>query len=396
MRILYHHRTASKDGQAVHIDEMVGALRSLGHEVRVVGPGGDTEQMGASIGWVGRLKSGLPRALYELLELAYSIVAFARIARVVREFKPDLIYERYNLFLLAGLISKRWFGLPVVLEVNAPLAHERSGGEGLSLARLATWAEQTAWRGADRVLPVSQALAAYVTARGVPKERLVVISNGVNEAHFGKAISPALAKAQLGLSDKLVLGFAGFVRDWHGVDRIIRWMAGPEVAQHTHLLVVGDGPARAHLESLAHDCRLGDRVTFTGVVSRRCVPDYVAAFDIALQPAVVPYASPLKLFEYLCLGKAIVAPRQSNVEEILTHEENAILFDPDAADGLPTALQRVVGNGELRNRLAAEAARTIRKRQLTWLDCARRVAVVCADVVRDAHDKAELRCPSVD
>ncbi len=76
--------------------------------------------------------------------------------------------------------------------------------------------------------------------------------------------------------------------------------------------------------------RLGiaSRVHFTGIVERDDVAKYVAAFDIALQPAVVAYASPLKLFEYLALGKAIVAPGQPNIREILTHEKNALLFDP--------------------------------------------------------------------
>jgi glycosyltransferase involved in cell wall biosynthesis len=84
---------------------------------------------------------------------------------------------------------------------------------------------------------------------------------------------------------------------------------------------------------LALDHNLQERVTFTGVVPRERIPEYVAAFDIALQPAVVPYASPLKVFEYLALGKAIVAPRQPNIEEILTDRLNAFCLIPT----IPTA-----------------------------------------------------------
>src|ERR1035438_2492939 len=103
MKILYHHRTASKDGQAVHIEELIGALREIGHEVRVVGPEIGAGGMGAEAGWVQRLKTHLPKAIYELLELAYSRVAYSRLARAAHEFRPDFIYERHNLFLLAGL-----------------------------------------------------------------------------------------------------------------------------------------------------------------------------------------------------------------------------------------------------------------------------------------------------
>ena len=91
MRILYHHRTASKDGQAVHIEEMIEALRSLGHEVRIVAPavGGDEGRMGDDVGWVHRLKAVLPRALYELMELGYSLVAYRKLVAAAREF--DLV-----------------------------------------------------------------------------------------------------------------------------------------------------------------------------------------------------------------------------------------------------------------------------------------------------------------
>ena len=394
MKILYHHRTASADGQAVHIDEMVGALRSLGHEVRVVGPARRAEGMGGSIGWVSRLKSALPKGLYELLELGYSFVALARIARTVGEFRPDVIYERYNLFLLSGLMAKRCFRIPLLLEVNSPLLHERSRGDGIALARLARWAERSAWRGADRVLPVTHALAKYVFASDVRHERVVVVSNGVNMAHFAKAPKADDAKARLGLTGRVVLGFTGFVREWHGVDKIIRWMAESGSPDNTHLLVVGDGPARPDLERLAGELDVASRVTFTGVVSREDIPDYVAAFDIALQPAVVPYASPLKVFEYLALGKPIVAPKMSNVEEILTDGINAVLFDPERPAELAAALHRIVGNVDLRNRLASGAAKTIQDRQLTWLDCATRVTSVCEGLVEAAGTKASAQCGS--
>jgi glycosyltransferase involved in cell wall biosynthesis len=375
MRILYHHRTASKDGQAVHIEEMITALREQGHEVRVVAPGGHDEpsgQMGAEVGWVARLRARLPKAVYELLELAYTLVAYRRLAAAAREFRPDVIYERYNLFLLAGLMLKRKTGLPLLLEVNAPLAEERGKFGGLGLPRLARWAEAKAWRGADFVLPVTDVLADHVRAVGVPESRIVVIPNGINESHFAAAPSPDAAKALLGWPDALVLGFTGFVRDWHGMDRVIRWMAGEGAPANARLLIVGDGPARPDLERLAAELKLGDRVRFTGVIHRDQVPALVAAFDIALQPAVVAYASPLKLIEYLALGKAIVAPNQPNIAEVLAHDQNALLFEPGDVSGLERSLARLAHDHELRGRLGQGAYDTISRLQLTWAGNARK------------------------
>jgi glycosyltransferase involved in cell wall biosynthesis len=387
MRILYHHRTASRDGQAVHIEELILALRELGHEVRVVAPAADggtgSDAMGDEVRWVRRLRDRLPRALYELLELGYSGLSYLRLARAVRAFRPDVVYERYNLFLLSGLLIKWRYGLPLLLEVNAPLADERQRfGDGLGLPALARWAEGLSWRGADVVLSVTRVLDRDVGARGVPAERRRVIPNGINEAHFAAAPSAAVAKAALGWQGALVLGFTGFVRDWHGVDRVLRWMADGQAPPQARLLVVGDGPARAGLECLARELAIEERVRFTGVIARDAVPAHVAAFDIALQPAVVRYASPLKLFEYLALGKAIVAPRLPNIEEVLADGRNALLFDPAQAGSLEAALSRLCADVALREHIARGAAATIAEQGLTWRANAQRVAALAAALVR--------------
>ena len=107
MKILYHHRVGSKDGQAVHIEEIVHALQGLGHQVVVVGPGStERAQFGADAGLVAVLKKILPAAFYELLELGYSVVAFFRLWQMYRRHRPDVLYERYNLFVLSGALAE--------------------------------------------------------------------------------------------------------------------------------------------------------------------------------------------------------------------------------------------------------------------------------------------------
>ena len=107
VRILYHHRTAALDGMSVHIERLVSNLRARGHEVCVVGPqAGGADRKGDMEAWVDRLRALLPSAVFELLELAYNIPAYRRLARAADQFQPDILYERNNLFLLAGLASK--------------------------------------------------------------------------------------------------------------------------------------------------------------------------------------------------------------------------------------------------------------------------------------------------
>jgi glycosyltransferase involved in cell wall biosynthesis len=103
---------------------------------------------------------------------------------------------------------------------------------------------------------------------------------------------------------------------------------------------------------------------------------------------VVAYASPLKLFEYLALGKAVIAPRQPNIEEILIDDDNALLFDPAVPGALEQALTRLCGDPALRQRLAASAAATIARRDLTWLGNARRVTELASRALGRAAPSA--------
>ncbi len=373
MKILYHHRIGSKDGQFVHIEELTNALARRGHEVVIVGPKAvESDAFGAEAGFVARLRKILPRFLYELAELAYAVPAYWRLRRAVRRHAPDCLYERYNLFLPSGVWLKKRFGLPMLVEINAPLADERARFSGLALKRLARWSERYAWRGADYALPVTEVLAEHVRAAGVPDARIRVIHNGIDSSRFAGTIDVEAAKARLGLSGKLVLGFTGFMRPWHGLDRVVRFIARagrPEL----HLLMVGDGPARAPLEALAHELGIPEAVTVTGVVAREHVADHVAAFDVALQPDVVAYASPLKMFEYMAMEKAIVAPDRPNIREILVDGDNAVLFDADAEGALERALERVCADADLRRHLGHRAGATIVERDFTWDGNAARV-----------------------
>jgi glycosyltransferase involved in cell wall biosynthesis len=369
MRILYSHRIQSRDGQSVHLEEMVAALRSEGHEVLVVGPGlYQRAEFGGGSRLVALIRVRLPPMIGALAELAYNIPAIWRLWLAARHFHPDMIYERYNLFHLAGTWVARRRGVPLLLEVNAPLAAERSRFGGLGLRGLATRLEAHVWRSADRILAVTGALKRIVASAGVPADRIEVVPNGINLAEF------ADLPQRDARSDRIVLGFVGFVRDWHGLDNVIAAMAEAGDSVPMDLIVVGDGPARSDLERQAAALGLAGRVRFTGLQSREQVPALIAGFDIALQPRVVEYASPLKIFEYMAAGRAIVAPDQENIREILRDGETALLFDPARPEAMWQAVLRLAGSAALRQRLGSAARAEIVRRDYTWAGNARRVA----------------------
>ncbi|HTB42097.1 MAG TPA: glycosyltransferase family 4 protein [Acetobacteraceae bacterium] len=368
MRILYSHRIQSRDGQSVHVEELVAALRGLGHEVLVVGPGFyEQAHFGGESNLVAWIRSRLPVVVGEVAELLYTIPAWWRLRAAFRRFRPDLIYERYNLYFLAGTWVARSSGAKLFLEVNSPLVEERTRLGQLRLRWLAGALERYVWRSADKVLVVTGVLQKAVAAAGVPPEQIAVVPNGIDPAQFA-----ALPAREAG-DGPLVLGFVGFVRDWHGLEAVIAAMAAEPHGAILRLVVVGDGPARETLQRQAQSLGLADRVTFTGLQPREAIPALVAGFDIALQPLVVSYASPLKIFEYMAAGRAIVAPDQPNIREILRDGETAVLFDPQASGAMWRAIQRLAGDPALRARLGEAARAEIARRDYTWRGNAVRV-----------------------
>lgn len=357
------------------MDEMIGALREQGHQVVLVGParGGQETEFGSDAGLIAVLKQRLPRALYEVLEAAYNIPAFLRLFWAYWQHRPDFIYERYNLFMFAGIWLKRLTGVPLVLEVNGPIYEERSLHDGLSLRRFAAWSQGVAWRGADYALPVTEVLAGYMRRYGVKEDRIAVIPNGINPSRFSVVHQMEAAKARLGLQGRLVLGFTGFIRGWNALGQVIELLAREGEAHNLHLLIVGDGPARQEMEQLAAARNVSGRLTITGVIDRDHVVDYVSAFDIALIPGVTEYASPLKLFEYMALGRAVIAPDMANIREILTNEENAVLFVAQDSNAFANAIIRLCADPVLRQRIASNAQAAIEVQGLTWARNAARV-----------------------
>ena len=385
MKILYHHRIASKDGQFVHVEELIRALENLGHEIIMIAP---LATQGCEFGSQGRLvrvlKRLMPVWLYELCELTYNLIAYHKLSKAIRLHNPDCIYERYNLFLLAGIWVKRRYRLPLLLEVNAPLFDERSNYTGIALRNLARWTEEYAWRNADVVLPVSRMLAERIRKAGVESDNVYVIPNGIDPGRFSVGIDGFESKKRLGIEKRIVLGFTGFMREWHGLERVVALLA--DKLRNAHLLIVGDGPARCSIEECALRLGVQDRITITGVVSRDDVALYISAFDIALQPDVVEYASPLKLFEYLALGKAIVAPDKPNIREVLCHNRNAMLFDADDDSAFRTAIERLCEDSTLRTRLAQKARDTVREGGFTWKNNARKVVSLFREVGVEPND----------
>lgn len=376
LRILYHHRTLGDGAEGIHIRAVVDAWRESGHEVEVaalIGPENDPNAPSAAAERWARVKRRIPRALYEWCEIGYNAVGLTRILRAGRRFRPGLIYGRYVAFDASAVIAARLLGVPVVVEANAPLAFERARYETLRHPRLARWFERRILSAADLVVAVSTPLRRHFERTGVPAAKIRVLPNGADPRRFRPEIDGTEVRRQHGLEGAVVVGFSGSLRDWHGVDLLLEAVARAAArAPALKALIVGDGPLREDLEREARDPRLAGRVAFAGRVAHDAMPAHLAAMDVPVSPRATFYASPMKVLEYMAMGRATVAPRMGNLEDLIEDGRDGLLFLPESVDDLAGALTRLALDGGLRRDLG-RAAREKVVRERSWGACAAKV-----------------------
>jgi glycosyltransferase involved in cell wall biosynthesis len=382
-RVLYHHRIRADDGQAVHVRELISALRGRGHTVdecalvpKASGDAASPAAGSASAGFWQRLR--LPRAAVEIAEVAYNRKGRAMLRARAAQARPDFVYERHALHLRAGLDVARELDVPLLLEVNSPMTIEMERLRLLRMPRRARRTERDVLGRADAVLAVTQVLADMLVDLGARRERVHVIGNGVDPARYDDEVRTKAGglRASWGMGDEhFVLGFVGYMRPWHRLDLILEVMCRPGF-ESLHLALMGEGPALAPLLREAERRGVEPRVCWSGAVDPAALPAHVGACDGALIPAINDYASPLKLFDSLGAGVVTLAPDQPNLRENIVDGETGLLFRAGDVDDLARTLGAVVRDREASRRIGVAGRRALLERDWTWSGNADRVLEV--------------------
>jgi glycosyltransferase involved in cell wall biosynthesis len=406
-------------GASVHVREFTEALVELGHEVHIYSAGASANGAGIIDQNTTRVAltvlppsentknaarlfaAGLARLdgqqdqthLFSEVQHVLADPAFVNAALpLLQDFAPDLIIARHALFSMAGLALAQRLGCPCVLEVNAPLIEERRRYWGLTLEREAEQIERAVFAGVDLLVAVSEGVRSYLLRYDAPPDRIIVLPNGVNLTRFHAAIDGTAVRHRYGLEGKTVIGFSGSLKPWHGVDLLLRAFAsvhailsycrpgrkgGEPGTAGPHLLIIGDGPQREPLMRQSSELGVSAAVTFTGAVPHSEVPAHLAALDIAVAPYVSSdgfYFSPLKVMEYLAMGRATIAPMLGQLPSLLQGAAGpcGLLYRPDDQHELAAALLRLIRDGELRRQLGARAAAQARLRS-SWQTIARQI-----------------------
>jgi glycosyltransferase involved in cell wall biosynthesis len=386
LRILYHHRIRADDGQAVHVRELIGALRQAGHDVLECALVQKTQAAPTTTAPVGESspKAGfwqrlsLPRPAVEVLEILYNRRGRAMLRAAAASFRPDFVYERHALHLRAGLDVARHLGVPLLLEVNSPMVAEMQKLGKLCFAARARATERDVLGGADAVLPVTRVLGELLVAAGARPDTVHVIGNGAVPERYGPAERAAAAELRRKWrlpEGAFALGFVGYMRPWHRLDLVLDVMARPGF-EALSLVLMGQGPALEPLLAKARDNGTTGRVLALGEVPGQLLPAHVMACDGALIPAINHYASPLKLFDSLAAGVPTLAPDQPNLRENVQHGQNGLLFAPGSVDALAGQLARLLQDRAFAARLGEAGRQSLLQNRWTWAGNAERVAAV--------------------
>lgn len=373
-------------GASVHVRRMVGALARRGHEILLLTPdpgSGPGEAPEARV--VALPFAAIPAALVEELKgeeiardnrlskdlrnLFYNLGLAAQAGPLLAEFRPDFLYERYALFGTAGVELARTLGVPLLLEVNAPLIEEQREQRGLCLARVAAAAQRLAFTGADELLVVSRWLEGYAREYGAAPAQITVVPNAADTDLFQPQAEPSAIRRRLGWEDCIVLGFVGAMKPWHGVVTLVDALGrlGAPASPY-RLLLVGEGPELARIRERVHAAGLDAAVHLAGAVPHREVPSWLSAVDVALVPyeaTAAPYFSPVKLFEYMAMGLPVVAARLGQTQEIVEHGRTGWLYSSADADE-PAATIRAVAEDRPAALRAGAAARALVLARHTW------------------------------
>ena len=321
----------------------------------------------------------------ELRRILYNKELAAELKRRFENDPPDFIYERASLYAPAGITVARELKIPIILELNAPLAVEQAAYRATGFGELAAQAERWMLTHADAVVVVSSQLRQHAISLGVKPKKIHVMPNGVNCKLFCPGTRDERLQRKLKLDDGPVLGFVGGLRPWHGVE-ILPELLKRLQARHRNvrLVIAGDGPLRGELKRGFEKRGLSQNVVFTGLLSHEEMPAVIRQFDVALAPYPRAdhafYFSPLKLFEYMACGVPVVAARLGQIAEVVRHGKTGLLYPPGRLDALTAQCEKLLTHAQLRATLGLAASKLVH-RQFTWNKNAERVVALARSLI---------------
>jgi len=287
------------------------------------------------------------------------------------QISPCLVYQRHAYQSVAGMNIARDLAVPFVLEWNASEMWVRRNWwlsdplKSLSrqFEKVAELRETRVVGSAAVVAAVSEIAARMACDAGATPQSVVVVPNAADMVDIPPP-SPLPDRAPGAL-----LGWVGTFGPWHGAEVAVKALV--HLPDALHLLMIGDGERRLDCQRLARELGVDDRVEFTGTLPRAKVISRLQACDVLLSPHVplgdAPFfGSPTKIFDYMAIGRPIVASRLGQISDVLADGRTARLVEPGNDVDLANGIMDVVRSGG-RGVAMGTAARLDAQHHHSWI-----------------------------
>ena len=325
---------------------------------------------------------------FHLGEVLYSLRIIKRLKKKVKDY--DFIYQRYSGLSFAGAFLAKKNNIPLILEFNSSDVwkmkywFKQSSSLKTLLVRIVnsfkipivSYIEEYNLRNALLIIVVSASLKETLTKKGIAEEKILVYPNAVDPQKYSTAIKGDEIKKKYRLGNYKVVGFVGTFGQWHGVVQMAKsinlfFQLDPGKKKEVKFLLIGDGRLMPVVREVIHTNGYMDNVVFTGLVPQSEGPKYMGACDILLSPHIKNpdgsafFGSPTKLFEYMAMGKPIIASDLDQIGDILEHKKTAYLIEPRNIRQLSNAIQVLLDDSKLREELGKNA-RVEALKKYTW------------------------------
>jgi len=356
-------------GHKTHILETIRSFRDLGHQVIQL-PMAGIGEVSHGVSPVTSVKNFLPDWVRckgrDIIYLAKNKSFLNQINSVLRNNSIDFIYERSFLLQFSGMWAAKRADIPIILEINSPL-YEAKEQSGLGFERLAGLVEKRVCHNVDSIVVISSVVRDYLIDLGIGHKKIHVIPNGVNADRFNPRISKKEVRDKYGLEGKVVVGFVGSFWFYHGTDLLIS--VAEEIVKENEdvsfLIVGGQNETFKKTVKYIESRSLSGRIIICGHVPYESVPKHIAAMDIAVLPNATDYGFPIKLCEYGCMGKPIIAPKVAAITDVFVDGETAFLFEPGNKEEFKHLILELVYDRQLGKKVGESARKVILKHH-TW------------------------------
>jgi glycosyltransferase involved in cell wall biosynthesis len=379
--VITNSRIPSLTANSIQAMKVTQALMQLGHEVRMFAPAEVEPATRESLLTHYGLRIAPPLELLPSIKQLKRLDFILHAQRAAKRFKADLIYTWLPQSAVLGL----WMGCPVVLEMHADVA-----------GKMGAWWLRQFWKAKGRKLMTVTTSALRTALERSTRirfedEALLVAPNGVELEKYEGLPNPSEARHQLNLPEGLTVGFTGHIYPGRGADLLFE--LAKQMPQVNFLWVGGTPELVDFWRARLTEAKMTN-VTMTGFVKHEIIPLYQAASDVLLMPYsrsisassgqdIAEVINPMKMFEYMASGRAIVSADLPSIREVL-NEGNAVLSSAGELGNWESvigewkaAIGSLLADEPRRQALSSLARKDVE--QLTWVKREERVMLGFTD-----------------